>query len=669
MLLLVAAFVSANNYAGRYDGMLNIGGEESTNSVLVFPGSDENHINFILPDFSYGELNLGDIVLINIPVSNTGGMSLTDYPFYIPLLDEHVRINVVDFEDEEAGETLYSTFSEGQVQIVLIIETTTLPEPLPVLFVGEQQSASGFQARNAGFETWEDVSYRGLMSTVNGREPLNWSSFITGSGDLIGSAANNKQLKESTMKRPGSTGSKSAVLTSNMLLGVKANGNMTTGQINAGSMTATDASGNYSFTNTADGSFNLPFVGHPDSMVLWARFVPADKNASNAANVAHMNAVLHGNGNYHDPESGNVNNGITKFAVAGENILPVATNATNLNGFAWQRVAKAFEYEDVEDEDTKYMLITLTTCATPGGGSTYSTGTFSKKYFYDSLYVDDLEMIYNSKLGDLAIDGIPVAFDQNGQATLDKVWSDVDYTIVASAANRYATEYHGYDPINHTLVVMVAGENFVQDPKSCHTYTVQMANPNHSRDVTVDNYGTICLPAEVAAEDREGATFYNIAGVLKNSNGEYMSIVLEEVEEGTALVAGKPYIFKASADQINLKMNGALTSTVQEANGLVGNLGADAQVPNGKYIISGNKFYLVDSNVSFKQYRAYIDASQIQEAAETAGRRVILGIDGVEEVTAIEDTEAAEIVKFIENGQILIKKNGRIYNIMGQIVR
>lgn len=40
-----------------------------------------------------------------------------------------------------------------------------------------------------------------------------------------------------------------------------------------------------------------------------------------------------------------------------------------------------------------------------------------------------------------------------------------------------------------------------------------------------------------------------------------------------------------------------------------------------------------------------------------------------DEVTALEDTKAGEAVKFIENGTIYIKKNGQIFNAMGQVVR
>ena len=40
-----------------------------------------------------------------------------------------------------------------------------------------------------------------------------------------------------------------------------------------------------------------------------------------------------------------------------------------------------------------------------------------------------------------------------------------------------------------------------------------------------------------------------------------------------------------------------------------------------------------------------------------------------DEVTAVENVEATEAVKFIENGVLYIQKNGRVYNAMGQLVK
>ena len=66
------------------------------------------------------------------------------------------------------------------------------------------------------------------------------------------------------------------------------------------------------------------------------------------------------------------------------------------------------------------------------------------------------------------------------------------------------------------------------------------------RNVASGDYGTICLPYAVAAEDMVGAEFFSIAGkVMKD--GEPQSMVLEQV---TTLEAGVPYIFSATSDKL-----------------------------------------------------------------------------------------------------------------------
>lgn len=151
-----------------------------------------------------------------------------------------------------------------------------------------------YQVQNGGFEEWESVSY----NSETGEEPLHWSSFLTGTGGLKFMAANN-QLKKSTEKRPNSEGTYSAKITSKSIIGVIAQGNMTTGCINMGSMTpenpgnsATEnianrgqanfiggkPEGNYNYTDTENNDFNQKFTGFPDAMHVWVKFTEGQKN-------------------------------------------------------------------------------------------------------------------------------------------------------------------------------------------------------------------------------------------------------------------------------------------------------------------------------------------------------------------------------------------------------
>lgn len=140
------------------------------------------------------------------------------------------------------------------------------------------------------------------------------------------------------------------------------------------------------------------------------------------------------------------------------------------------------------------------------------------------------------------------------------------------------------------------------------SYTDYTTFVGYTREVTAGNFGTICLP--YASSATAGATFYTLAGKKMNDQ-EVASIVLEEVEGN--LVAGTPYIFKASDNEITVAYTGAV-SEAGSANGLIGTFERIEQLERGTYIVSGTKFYCVDSPVSCGANRAYIDMSIVSQS-------------------------------------------------------
>ncbi|MDR2963924.1 MAG: InlB B-repeat-containing protein [Bacteroidales bacterium] len=221
------------------------------------------------------------------------------------------------------------------------------------------------QVINGDFEQWEIVS-------GSEQEPVQWSSFRTCDGALKTSAAA-KKVTNSIHKRPYSQGSQSAVIWSNSVLGVVANGNLTTGQIQANSISAANVTNN----NTTKRSLlahNMPFTGKPDSLTVWVKYVP--KTVSNQARIS---AIIHGDADYRDPN--NNNDGIEDYVV-GKAALDYSATSTK----DWQRLKIPFDY-NFAHKDPRYILISITTNKTPGGGSSG-----------DSLYVDDMLMIYTPTL-------------------------------------------------------------------------------------------------------------------------------------------------------------------------------------------------------------------------------------------------------------------------------
>ncbi len=223
-------------------------------------------------------------------------------------------------------------------------------------------SAKAQQVLNSNFEAWENL---GAVT----EEPNNWNSFKTGTGGLI--AFTSQQLKRSAVKRPGSSGTYSAVTWAKSTLGTIANGNFTTGQVNANSATPTDPS-NYNATVTTNTLFNAPLTVRPDSLIVWIKFKPAGTGADSAR----VSAIIHANYNMRDPADAG-----SAAQVVGKAIK----NFAKTNG-AWIRKSVPFTYPGPATLQ-QYILITFTTNKTPGSGTAG-----------DSLYVDDMELFYNPVL-------------------------------------------------------------------------------------------------------------------------------------------------------------------------------------------------------------------------------------------------------------------------------
>jgi hypothetical protein len=209
---------------------------------------------------------------------------------------------------------------------------------------------------NGGFENWQN------LGTIT-EEPADWNSFKSASGGISGMAA--QQIRRSPVIRAGSTGNYSAVIWSRSIMGIVANGVVTTGQVNMGSATVMDS--NYNVTRTALPDFSEALTADVDSLVFWVKFVPANAGGTDSARA---NAIIHDNYNYRDPSTSDVNGPAHVVAKA-------ELNFPKTNG--WARKSIAFNYSGPASVPA-FILITFTTNKNAGSGSGG-----------DSLYIDDVE--------------------------------------------------------------------------------------------------------------------------------------------------------------------------------------------------------------------------------------------------------------------------------------
>lgn len=210
--------------------------------------------------------------------------------------------------------------------------------------------------------------------------------------------------------------------------------------------------------------------------------------------------------------------------------------------------------------------------------------------------------------------------------------------------------------------------NAIESPE----YTITVSASGYTRTVTNGNYGTICLP--YGSSNYSGAEFYEIA-YAEIKDGDATGLYLDQIEEGAALVAGKPYIFKATADELAVSYEGAMAATpVAGEAGLTGTLVdiADGGVLVGNYIIAQNMFWDASAENWLNANRAYINKATLlsvePKSLVPGRRRVSMGETSENGATGVENTQLPMInsQKLIENGQFIIIRDGVKYNAQGQ---
>ena len=231
-----------------------------------------------------------------------------------------------------------------------------------------------YQVDNSDFEEgWDDVTY----NKITGMEPKHWNSLLTGTGTYKSTACKVSQVASSSDIRPGSKGSCSVKISDyKVFLSNYAQGNLTTGCINMGSMTASNAGssasspGNCNFTDTSNDEFNQQFTGLPDAMHVWVKFI-----STNSSYRAKATTILHTAGYYQDPAPDN--NDCEGKVVANATKTDISSSSD------WQELEIPFEYLITDGTKPAYALVSFSTNSTPGRG----TGK-------DYMFIDDLEYIY-----------------------------------------------------------------------------------------------------------------------------------------------------------------------------------------------------------------------------------------------------------------------------------
>lgn len=297
----------------------------------------------------------------------------------------------------------------------------------------------------------------------------------------------------------------------------------------------------------------------------------------------------------------------------------------------------------VEDDNTTIYNVT----ATVGAATTLTLECFDATY---TITDPSLNEVTITGIADGKEFTIMVAPDGAGYYS-EGEWGDAfilatSVTFDDSDPEAYALEGTYIDDASNTYEVLILATPAAVEP-----------TPDYTRTTTAGKFGTICLPF---GGEIEGAELYECVG--KETGKVYIASV-------TTLEAGKPYIFKATAAELAVYSDGT-TAPAGNHNGLYGTFNNETVVAAGDYILLNNELRPSDGTAKVNENRAYLVMSKVPEGAPTKmpGRRYVsMSVTGENEATGFENIITTNApVKVIENGQLIIIRNGEKFNAQGQ---
>ena len=224
-------------------------------------------------------------------------------------------------------------------------------------------NAQQYQLLNNNFESWGSAN-----------KPNNWNSYDEASGGYSSFLPSNSN---NIFRRSGSpSGSGSYFLTvaaNKKVWGVLANGNITTGRMNAGSMTPS-GSANNNQTVTSNSQYSQAFTATPDSVSFWVSYY-----AASSSDKASVRFYIHGNSDFIDHPDGDMNTASKYCRRAVCEFTRTTSSASSRN---W--VKKTFAFTS-GSSTANYVLATIATNNTAGSGT-----------LHDSICIDDIVFIYSA---------------------------------------------------------------------------------------------------------------------------------------------------------------------------------------------------------------------------------------------------------------------------------
>ena len=543
--LLALAVASLSAMATDYTDQLvvTVDGKQmsAAQATINVDANSNGTYKLTLKNFIMGAMMIGTIEIDDVPAVSNGQTTLLKVAKDIkikngdkiglwigPILG-NVPVNMIG---ELRGDKFYTN-------IVITMKVDNKMQDINVGF-GEGH----YQLPNAGFETFHTATLTqpadpddpdAELAQVTSDEPDNWHSFMSascpeGMEALVWLAGFNPVTFKSSDVRPGSTGKQSVMLKSVDMMGPGfiANGTITTGRMNTGSMMAADTNSNYAWsdlTTTDKDAHGDPFYSviysRPDAMKVWVKYTQETPNADYP--YATATALLNDGTRFQEPAPSET----VYTNVVGEARNPQIADTKG----EWKELTIPFAYDDFKANGAiaKSVLVTFSTNAAPGQGSHSDDPTNPTS---DILYVDDMSFVYNA-----------------GLAAVSFTAADGEVYLL-DGVNADTKEYSA------TLPFDVTADNFkaMSDGQGAYVSTT-IADGVATIEITSNDLLTTNTYKVNIAKGNAGGVTSGISGTVADTNSAVTAIFTLDGKRVNAMAKGGLYIVKLANGSVKKVMN------------------------------------------------------------------------------------------------------------------
>lgn len=330
---------------------------------------------------------------------------------------------------------------------------------------------------------------------------------------------------------------------------------------------------------------------------------------------------------------------------------PAATTTTLyfVNSDSWSPVQAYVYWHDGDNDLSDSPHVWPGNAMTLTGEDAYGFDVYS--YTFAGVYTS---VIFNNKVGD------------EGEQIDDQVWN---------AATPYfynGTWYASLDAVKAAMVLSLsetADNNGAIAAADGQTLPIEI-----QRSFAANVLYTLCLPFDVSASDLAGTLKCDTLFVLSDAenNGSELLIYFDKAN---TIEAGKPYLYVPAENVINptfvATIDASASQTLTAGDVTMTGFYAPMAMPDGNNFVLGNDRLLhktTSSAVITNAFRAYFTISGSVPAHIPA--RVVWRDQQTDTATSLDNaTSGSQTIKVIHNGQLLIIRDGKTYNVVGTVVR